>query len=79
MNTTTTSPTEEEVRTAVTATRAREADEKPILRLVTDEDRPQPKTGNGFCLACHAVGKITMAADPVNGSACATHLREEAS
>jgi hypothetical protein len=79
MNTGTTSPTDEEVRTAVTATRAREADEKPILRLVTDDDRPKPAAGNGFCVKCYAVGKVTVAADPAHGSACATHLREEAS
>lgn len=30
--------------------------------------------GVGFCLPCHALGKVTLAVDPVNGDACAHHL-----
>lgn len=34
-----------------------------------------PRRGFGFCLPCHAEGQYTLAADPVNGDACAHHLR----
>lgn len=76
MDTTTTSHLDEDPRTAVTVTRENQAVTKPILRLVVDEDRPKPTKGNGFCLACYASGKVTVAADPVSGSACVLHLRE---
>ena len=46
-------------------------EEKPRLRLV-----PPVGSGNGFCLACYAAGKFTVATDPKHGSACALHLRE---
>lgn len=75
---TTTNPSPVEgLHAAVTVTR--EAEAKPILRLVTDADRPRPATGNGFCVQCYADGQVTVAADPVSGSACVSHLREEAS
>ncbi|MBM0275350.1 hypothetical protein [Micromonospora tarensis] len=52
-----------------TATHDR-ARETPHLRLVQPASR-----GFGFCLACHADGHVTLAADPVNGDACLTHIR----
>jgi hypothetical protein len=65
LDTTTTTPTDEEVRAAVTGPR------ETHLRLV------QPsRDGFGFCLACHANGQMVLAADPVAGRACALHLRE---
>ncbi|MBM0203243.1 hypothetical protein JNW90_09065 [Micromonospora sp. STR1s_5] len=45
--------------------------ETPRLRLV-----PTGRRGFGFCLPCHAEGKTTLAADPVNGAVCAHHLRD---
>lgn len=84
---------EEEVRTegrnetadldlTVTGPRAREAVKDPIsipvLRLVADNTKPA-RTGLGFCIRCYSNGQVTVAADPENGSACATHLREAAS
>ncbi|MFF0721321.1 hypothetical protein [Micromonospora sp. NPDC003816] len=37
---------------------------------------PQPTgRGFGFCLPCHRDGMTTLAADPVSGDACLTHLR----
>jgi hypothetical protein len=39
---------------------------------------PNPETpgrGFGFCMPCHAERAVTVAADPVNGSACLHHLR----
>lgn len=69
--------------------RARETPAAPALRLVdgnpaatrgerTTALTPVPAAGPrgfGFCLACHAEGHVTLAADPVNGDACAHHQR----
>ncbi|MEU4777492.1 hypothetical protein [Micromonospora sp. NPDC023633] len=57
--------------------RAREtaAGRGPNLRLVTNSDRQPTSDGFGFCLACHAEGKTTLAVDQVAGNACAFHLR----
>lgn len=79
---TTTSPNTEELRTDLEVVDAPTSDQdrffseepKPRLRLV-----PPSGQGFGFCMPCHAEGKTTLAADPVNGSACATHLRLVAS
>ncbi|WP_431892701.1 hypothetical protein [Micromonospora haikouensis] len=56
--------------------RAREAapGRGPNLRLVTNSDRQPTRAGFGFCLTCHAEGHTTLAADPIAGDACATHL-----
>ena len=79
---TTTSPNTEELRTDLEVVDDPTPNQDPIfsegqkprLRLV-----PPAGQGFGFCLPCHAQGKTTLAVDPVNGAACATHLRQEAS
>ncbi|MFI6266135.1 hypothetical protein [Micromonospora sp. NPDC051006] len=53
-----------------TATHDRAREQTPRLRLV-----PTPGRGFGFCLACHAEGKTTLAVDTATGDACALHLR----
>lgn len=60
----------------------------PTLRLVASNPDPSPDVigtgwsklrGHGFCVPCYADGQAVVAADPVNGAACAHHLRTEAS
>jgi hypothetical protein len=46
---------------------------QPRLRLV------HGRRGLGFCWLCYDTGQTTLAADPINGDACALHLREKAS
>ena len=65
LDTTTTTPTVEEVRTALAGPR------EPRLRLVEPS-----RDGFGFCLACHANGQMVLAVDSVSGNACAHHVRE---
>lgn len=71
------------LRTAVTVSRAREAatdsidslkPRNPPLRVI-----PGGLSGHGFCLACHADGKVALAADRENGALCAYHLKAVAS
>lgn len=66
--------------TAVTVSREATPDQDPDF---SDEEKPRLRlvrsTGNGFCVPCYAAGKFTVAADPEHGSACALHLRQEAS
>ena len=80
-----------DLRTAVTVARTREAaadpedfSDKPFLRLVAaldvpTEERSDTENGNGFCIPCYRAGQFSLAADPESGSACAMHLRQEAS
>lgn len=39
------------------------------------DQKPASRRGFGFCMPCHAEGKTTLAADPINGDACAHHIR----
>lgn len=77
---TTTDHSETDLRTAVTVPGDVTPDQDPIF---SEEQKPRlrlvPSSGRGFgfCLACHATGQTTLAVDPVNGDACATHLRQE--
>jgi hypothetical protein len=50
---------------------------RPARRITAPTDNRSDQ-GHGFCLACRNNGQITLAADPVDGSACATHLRDPA-
>jgi hypothetical protein len=47
------------------------------FRPASQEPDEPARTGHGFgaCLACADLGHFTVAADPVAGSLCATHLR----
>lgn len=59
------------------------------LRLIAgNPDAPSPdvtpgrprtalRGGFGFCMTCYADGKTVLAADPVNGSACMFHIRNQ--
>lgn len=79
---TTTNHETADVRTAVTVPREATPDQDPIF---TDEEKPRlrlvPPSGRGFgfCMPCYATGQTVVAADPINGSACALHLQQQAS
>lgn len=82
LDTTTTSPAEGEIRTAVTGPRASELPEDPF----SDEKGQEPprlrlvhpvRRGLGFCIPCYESGQTVVAADSINGDACAHHLRKE--
>lgn len=47
-----------------------------LAEALTDPETPpaRSESGHGFCLDCHASGQIVLAADPVNGSVCRSHL-----
>lgn len=55
----------------VTYDRARETSRPPASTVTPIGAR----RGFGFCLQCHANGQTTLAADPIAGDACATHLK----
>ncbi|MCX5066923.1 hypothetical protein OOJ91_13810 [Micromonospora lupini] len=62
-------------------TRDSEKARTPVLRLIDSTTTTTPtgtRRGFGFCLPCHAEGKTTLAADPVNGAECHHHLRRSA-
>jgi hypothetical protein len=81
LNTTTTYPTDEDLRTAVTVPSDPTPDQD---RDISDEKPPRlrlvhGRRGLGFCWPCYDTGQTTLAVDPANGDACALHLREKAS
>jgi len=55
---------------------------RPLWPAPVAPTEPTPPVGvlrgNGFCLHCYANGQVVVATDPVNGAACALHLREAA-
>ncbi|MCU1613970.1 MAG: hypothetical protein JWO98_1510 [Frankiales bacterium] len=48
---------------------------RPARRITAPTDNRSDQ-GHGFCLTCRNNGQITLAADPVAGTACTTHLRD---
>jgi hypothetical protein len=78
---TTTDHSDEDLDTAVTVPSDPTPDQDPIF---SDEKQPRlrlvhGRRGLGFCWPCYDTGQTTLAADPINGDACALHLREKAS